>query len=502
MDQTYDYIVVGGGTSGIIAAVRLAEAAAGTVCLIEAGPAGDRDPRILNYRTWVRLLGTEYDYDYPIAPQERGNSHIRHSRARVLGGCSSHNSVIAIGSPDYDMRLWERLGAAGWGPEGTRPYFARVFERVHIEIPPPVNECARAFRAAAAEAGYPEVNLRAPEFREGAAWLPLNVHGETRQSSAVAYLFPLEARPANLTVLTETRVARVLLDDHGDATGVETDRGLIRARREVILSAGAFDTPRLLLLSGIGPAEHLRGVGVSVRHDLPGVGEGLQDHIETLAMWQAARPVPAASSQHWENGLFARTLPGADEFDMMLHFGTEPYYIDFAALGYPIESAEHVFCMTPNVARPKSAGVVRLRSADPAAPPLIDPRYFSDPHGEDERVLVEGIRLARDVAAQPALRDWAARELAPGPHIQSDEELGRYVRLTSNTVYHPGGSCRMGAPDDANAVVDPALRVRGLGRLRIADASVFPSMIGVNLCMTCMMIGEKCADLVIEQSKP
>jgi choline dehydrogenase len=497
MNHTYDYIIVGGGTSGIVTAVRLAERSAASVCLIEAGPPGDRDPRILNYRSWVGLLGTEYDYDYEIAAQAFGNSRIRHSRARVLGGCSSHNSVIAIPSPDDDMRRWERLGAAGWGPQGTRDYFRRVAEQVHVTIPPPVNDCARDFMAAAAQAGYPEVNLRSPEFREGVGWLPLNIHGETRQSSAVAYLFPLERRPANLTVLTETRALRIVLDDGGEAVGVETDRGLIRARAEVILSAGAFDSPRLLLLSGIGPAEHLRAVGLPVRHDLPGVGENLQDHIEAVAMWAAARPVPEASTQHWENGLFARTLPGEGEFDMMMHFGTERYYIDFAALGYPVEQTEHAFCMTPNVARPRSAGVVRLRSADPADPPLIDPRYFSDPEGADERILVEGIRLARRLAAQPALKEWAGRELAPGPHIQSDADLGRYVRLTSNTVYHPSSTCRMGAADDPLAVVDPQLRVRGLGRLRVADASIFPSMIGVNLCITCMMVGEKCADLIL-----
>jgi choline oxidase len=322
------------------------------------------------------------------------------------------------------------------------------------------------------------------------------VAGSIRQSSAEAYLFPLDQRPPTLTVLAETTVQQIVLDDHGAAVGVISSRGELRADKEVILCAGAFDSPKLLMLSGIGPAEHLRRVGVPVRHDLPGVGEHLQDHIEALAMWQANKPVPSASTQRWENGLFARVLSDGPEFDLMMHFGSEPYYIDFAALGYPIEMPAQAFCLTPNVARPASAGVVRLRSADPTVPPLIDPRYFTDAEGYDERLLVEGIRLARRIAEHEPLRGWMAREVAPGPALQSDAELGEYVRRTSNTVYHPAGSCRMGAANDGDAVVDPALRVRGLERLRVADASVFPTMIGVNLCMTVMMIGEKCADMV------
>jgi choline dehydrogenase-like flavoprotein len=496
MQPEHDYIVVGGGTSGVIVAVRLAEAGA-DVCLVEAGPAGEHDPRILEYRRWIALLGSEYDFDYAIAPQQRGNSHIRHARARVLGGCSSHNSVIAIASPNYDMQLWESMGAAGWGPAGTRDQFRRVFERVHTTVPPPVSPCAGAFMAAAAEAGFPTVDLRRPDVVDGAAWLPLNVRDDIRQSSAVAYLFPLDGPQPRPAVYTETPVRSVLLDGNGRAAGVDTARGPIMARNEVILCAGAFDSPRLLMHSGLGPARHLRELGLPVAVDLPAVGEHLQDHVECVVVWEAARPIPPAACQRWENGLFARFTPGAPSFDMMLHFGTEPYYVDFAALGYPLEQPEHVFCMTPNVARPRSEGSVRLRSADPEAPPLIDPCYFTDPDGYDERVLVEGIRLSRRLAAQPALAPWVGQELAPGPDAQSDEALGRYARRCSNTVYHPAGTCRMGPAASDDAVVDPALRVRGVAGLRVADASVFPTMIGVNLCMTVMMVGEKCAELIL-----
>jgi choline dehydrogenase-like flavoprotein len=217
-------------------------------------------------------------------------------------------------------------------------------------------------------------------------------------------------------------------------------------------------------------------------------------------MWESTRPVPMMSRQGWEAALFARTDPDADEPDVMFHFGTSAFDLNTAQLGYP--TAEQAFCLTPNVMRARSEGVVRLRSGDPSAPPLIDFRYFTDPDGYDDRVITEGVKLARAVAGQPALRPWVKRELAPGPDVRTDEEISEYARRTANTVYHPAGTCRMGAADDPGAVVDPQLRVRGIGRLRVADASVFPTMIGTNPCITCMMIGEKCADLVKEAASP
>jgi choline dehydrogenase len=193
--------------------------------------------------------------------------------------------------------------------------------------------------------------------------------------------------------------------------------------------------------------------------------------------------------------LFVCTEPGLDAPDLMFHFGTVPFDLNTKPRGYP--TAEQAFCLTPNVTRSRSEGTVRLRSADAEAPPRIDFRYFSDPDGHDERVMLAGVKLAGRLAEQPALEVWVKRELAPGPGVQSDAELSEYARRTANTVYHPAGTCRMGDGVDPRAVVDPQLRVRGVGRLRVADASVFPSMIGVNPCLTCMAIGEKCADMVL-----
>jgi choline dehydrogenase-like flavoprotein len=489
-----DYVVVGGGTAGVIIAARLAEGGEATVCLLEAGPSDEGDRRILELRNWPNLLGSAFDYDYRIEPQLRGNSRIRHSRGRVLGGCSSHNSAIAFRAPAVDLQTWEHRGATGWGPEAVRPYFDRVLQQVTLETAPPDNACAAAFVEAAQQAGFPLVQFNSGEIREGVGWFQLNKRGPVRQSSSVAYLHPLAQLPPNLAVLTETPALRLVLDNSTQARGVETSRGLIRARREVIVCCGAFDSPRLLLLSGIGPAEHLREVGILVRVDLPGVGAHLLDHPEGIVLWEAARPVPEVSTQFWEAGLFARTDLGLEWPDLMFHFGTVPFDLNTLPLGYP--TAAQAFCLTPNVTRARSEGFVCLRSADPTVPARIDFRYFTDPDGHDERVLLAGIKLARRIAEQPALRAWVRHELAPGRDVQMDADLSEYARRTANTVYHPAGTCRMGAADDPLAVVDSALRVRGVGRLRVADASIFPAMIGVNPCLTCMMIGEKGADLI------
>jgi choline oxidase len=491
----YDYVVVGGGTAGAVVAARLAEERSVQVCLLEAGPPDEGDARVLELRNWPNLLGTELDYDYSIEPQERGNNRIRHSRGRLLGGCSSHNSAIAFPAPAVDLQTWEERGATGWGPSGMRPYLDRILARVHLEQAPSTNACAAAFVEAAQQAGFPRVAFTTGDVREGVGWFQLNKRGPYRQSSSVVWLHPLDQLPHNLTVLTNTLTWRLILDDQGKAVAAETSRGTIRARREIITCCGAFDSPKLLLLSGIGPAEQLRQLGIPVRIELPGVGAHLLDHPEGIVLWEAARPVPEISTQFWEAGLFVRTESALEWPDLMYHFGTVPFDLNTAPLGYP--TAANAFCLTPNVTRARSEGVVQLRSADPRVPPRIDFRYFTDPEGHDERVLLAGVKLARRLADQPALRSWIRRELAPGPEIQDDAALSEYARRTANTVYHPAGTCRMGGADDPRAVVDPALRVRGVEGLRVADASIFPTMIGVNPCLTCMMIGEKCAALVL-----
>ncbi|WP_420629440.1 GMC family oxidoreductase [Candidatus Leptofilum sp.] len=493
MKSQFDYIVVGGGTAGAVVAARLAEQPGMRVALLEAGPSDEGNEAILTLRNWPNLLQTDLDFDYRIEPQTRGNGRIRHARGKMLGGSSSHNSCIAFWPPDEDLRIWEDAGAEGWEPEAVRPFIQRVCEKVNLEFPEPVNELGRAFFAAAQAAGFPAHNFAGNINQPGVGWFMLNKQGRVRHSSSVAYLHPLAQWGQRLTLFTHCFVECVLLDGRR-AIGVQTANGVIYAEREIILCCGAFDTPKLLLLSGIGPAEHLQEVGIPVQHHLPGVGENLLDHPEGVINWEASRPVPQETTQLWELGLFANTQPGLELPDLMFHFGTEPFDVNTVPAGYP--TTTNGFALTPNVARAKSQGTVRLRSANPADPPRIDFRYFTDPDGHDEQVLVAGIKLARELAAQPALKSWIARELSPGPAVQTDEAISQYVRRTANTVYHPAGTCKMGADGDETAVVDPQLRLRGLENIRVADASIFPTMIGVNPNLTCFVIGERCADFL------
>ena len=493
----FDYVIVGGGTAGCVIARRLADAdPAAAIAVIEGGAAFEHDPLVLGYHGSVPLLGNPtYDYDYGIVPQTRGNSHIRHSRAKMLGGCSGHNDTVAFIPPPRDFRQWEAAGAAGWSPAAVRPYIERAAAQIHVHRAAGTSTCAQAVHRAAVDAGLPEVDVHGDDLVEGAGWLYLNERDEIRQSTAVAYLYPLHDLPPNLTLILETSARRIEVDDDGVVRRVVTDRGPVAARREIILAAGAIDTPRLLLASGVGTREALAPLGIETVHELPGVGHHLMDHIEIPLVLETDRDT-GPSLQSAENGLFWRTRPDLDGFDAYAHVITQPYYAPLVdGNGNAVPMPERGFCIVPNVAKPASVGDLRLDPADPSGPPLIDPRYFTDAAGEDERVLVESLRLARELVRETPLRDWVVREVAPLG--ESDDELAAFIRTSSNTVYHPCGTCRMGATDDAEAVVDPELRIRGLGGIRIADASVFPTIPSVNLCLTTVMVGERAADLVL-----
>jgi choline oxidase len=487
MSVEADVVVVGGGASGAVVARRLADDAEINVVLVEAGPSDEGREDILRMRDWFALLGDEAtSVPYPIDPQPHANSTLVHNRARVLGGCSSHNAGIALRAPDADLERWASVVGAGWGPDATADAWERVFATVAVSPATIRNPLAVAVVQAGVESGLPLIESWGRAVRSGVGWVPLNARGGRRCSSSVAYLHPLAELPGNLTVLTDTPVERVLLGDDGAATGVMTARGPISARHEVVLSAGAFETPKLLMLSGIGPRDELVHHGLPVRVELPAVGAHLVDHPESIVTWEASRDVPDQGDQFWEVVLFAEMRSGLT----MVHVGTKPA----VPLGYA--APVHGLSMIPNTARPKSEGAVRLRSAKPTDLPRVDPRYLSDPAGEDLAVLVEGIELVRTIAAAPALAAWLGEEVAPGERISSREELERYVRATLATVHHPAGTARMGGPHDESAVVDPQLRVRGVQALRVADASVFPSLTCVNPCLTCMMVGERAAELV------
>ncbi|MDQ4117104.1 MAG: GMC family oxidoreductase N-terminal domain-containing protein, partial [Actinomycetota bacterium] len=440
---------------------------------------------------------------------------------------------IAFWTPREDLDEWAASGLTGWSADECWPLIRRLETNdgpwqghgrsgpVNLMQIPPNDPCGVALLEAAAAVGLPTVRFNeGVTVTEGAGFFQVNRFPDgTRASASHAYLHPiLDSRP-NLDVRTGCWASRVLFDGdggrqpaelaepagrgrHSRATGVEYQRGIgpgrqtVTANREVILSAGAIDTPKLLMLSGIGPAEHLRDFGIDVLVDAPGVGSNLDDHVEGLVMWDAARPMVTESTQWWEIGLFHRTEDGLDRPDLMMHYGSVPFDLNTVRHGYP--TTDNGFCLTPNVTRGRSRGTVRLRTGDFRDRARVDPRYFTDRDGHDMRVMLEGVRMARRIAEQPALKGWVAAELAPGPDAVTDDDLADYMRKTHNTVYHPACTAKMGVDSDRMAVLDPQLRVRGVSGLRVADGSAMPFLPAINPNITTMMIGEKCSDLLKE----
>lgn len=498
---TFDYVIAGGGTAGCVLAARLSESADVTVCLLEAGPSDVGDDDILVLSEWMHLLDSGYDWDYPVEPQERGNSFMRHARGKVLGGCSSHNSCIAFWPPAECLDEWVDMGATGWSSAEILPLVRRLTGTVELRDVPPNDPCGAAVLEAAAAVGLPTVAFnRGETVHNGAGWFQINAGTDgIRNSSSHAYLHPIMDSRPNLEIRTGCWVAELLFDGRA-ATGVRYQRpdltgyDTVTARREVIVTAGAIDTPKLLMLSGIGPSVHLRELGIDVRVDSPGVGSNLDDHVEGLVFWEAARPMVDTSTQWWEIGLFTTVDEGSAQPDLMMHYGSVPFDMNTLRRGYP--TTDNGFCLTPNVTQGRSRGTVRLRSRDFRDRPRVDPRYFTDPDGYDDRIMLTGVKLARTIAEQQALAPWIARELAPGPEATTDDELLDYIHQCHNTVYHPAATARMGAADDPMAVLDPELRVKGVDRLRVVDASAMPKLPAVNPNITVMTMAEKCADLI------
>ncbi|OAQ96266.1 hypothetical protein LLEC1_01583 [Akanthomyces lecanii] len=500
----FDYIIVGGGTAGCVLASRLSSyLPERKVLLIEAGPSDFNLSQVLNLREWLSLLGGDLDYDYPTTEQPNGNSHIRHSRAKVLGGCSSHNTLISFRPFRHDLDRWVAQGCTGWTFENVTRHIDNLrntFQPVHARHR---NQLCKDWVSACSTAlNIPVIDNFNSEIRE---------KGQLRSSASVAYIHPIlrgdERRP-NLTVLTETWVSKVHVENDV-ATGVDValksgQKMTLRPRKEIILSGGAVDTPKLMLHSGLGPRAQLQSLGIRVVKDLPGVGENLIDHPETIIMWELSKPVPPnQTTMDSDAGVFIRRDPAnaagndGSAADIMMHCYQIPFTLNTARLGYPLIPDGYAFCMTPNIPRARSRGRVYLTSADPNVKPALDFRYFTDPEGYDASILVDGIKAARKIAEEAPFKNWIKHEVAPGPKVQSDEDISEYARRAAHTVYHPAGTTKMGdVAKDEFAVVDPELKVRGIKKLRIADAGVFPEMPSINPMLTVLAIGERAAEMI------
>lgn len=526
--MTYDYIVVGGGTAGCIIASRLSASGKHRVLLLEAGPE-DR-------KLWTRFVVgvaktiTDPDVNWCLKSEPEPNAADRRLAVplgRVLGGGSSINGGVYVRGSRFDYDRWAQLGCEGWSYAEVLPYFKRAetFQRGGNEYrggegPLCVSDAYEkdalldAFVAGAEQLGYPPNPDFNAQRQDGFGYSQTTTSGGWRHSSARAYLRPVLSRP-NLTVRTRAQVSRI--EFHGRrATGVEYQWNRTRvtatAGKEVILCAGAIHTPALLELSGIGQAKRLASLGIPVVHDAPQVGENLQDHFAAWTRWRVQGHVTlnertrgwravkeVAKFALWRKGAltfpagpamgFARTRPALDRCDVQF----------FAAPLSFSNPATRVLDPFPGMTisvmglRPASRGSVHRTSSDLAKAPAIRFNAFSVEG--DARVIADGIRIARKIMHSDAFRRYAPVETVPGARVASDAELLDYVRRAGDTCYHPSGSCRMGS--DADAVVDPALRVNGVECLRVADASIMPEVVSGNTNATAVMIGEKASDLIL-----
>ncbi len=491
---TCDFLIIGGGAAGCIVARRLAERTTGRIILLEAGKSDEGDPAA-ELLSQLDEQTAAYDWGLMASTLPGGPANLNYSRAKILGGCTNHNDCAFLVPPDCDFDEWERRGARGWNAKAVQPYFRRVEERVSVYRFEDPNPVSRAFVKAGQEIGLPAVDFR-QRIVPGVGWFPLNSHGDRRASASAAYLHPLARLPRHLEVWTETTALRLDIEA-GRAIGATTNRGPIRARREVILAAGAFLTPQLLMLSGIGPAARLRSLGIAVEADRPGVGQKLRDHAAAPIVWSLRQAPPPWTITPFEAVLLATMEPDQPAPDVLYHFGlrVKEKYGDHPRYA----GIDHAVKASPNVTRARSTGQVTLASADPHAPPRIELDYFSDPEGYDMRVLIKGLRHGRKLATTPTLGALIVREALPGPEIQSDGDLAAYIRQTCETVYHASGTAAMGDPAERMTVADPQLKVVGVEGLRVADASVFPSMVTVNIANTVMMVAEKAVDHILQR---
>lgn len=484
MTETCDFLIVGGGSSGCIVAQRLAERTKGRIILLEAGKSDEGDPAATDLNRLDEQTA-DYDWGFTAATLPGRPAELGYARARLLGGCANHNDCAFIRPPDSDFDLWESLGATGWNAQSLAPAYRRILERVTVETAP-CHPLSRAFLDAGRELGLPDVDF-AREVRAGVGLFPLNARGRLRQSSSIAYLHPLAQLPPHLEVRTRSMAQRILCDGR-QAVGVETDHGIILARRGVILACGAIQTPQLMMVSGFGPAAELRRHGIPVIADLLHLGQHLRDHVAAPVVWETRAPVAPWEICPFEATMMLSLDVDAPAPDILFHFGlrVREKYGDDPRLGTPGPAVK----ASPNVTRARSEGEIRLSGPTMTDKPVINLNYFSDPY--DLPLLLRAMRFTRRIGETAAMRAVTAAEVHPGPAVQSDDEWAAYIRSVCETVYHPCGTAAIGK------VVSPGLGVMGIDRLHVVDASVFPSLITVNINSAVMMVAERAADLIAQ----
>ena len=525
MARAYDYIIAGGGSAGCTIAARLSEDRDVRVLLIEAG-GSDWHPLFHMPAGFARMTKGIASWGYETVPQTHMNDRVfRYTQAKVIGGGSTINAQVYVRGNALDFDEWAQAGCTGWSYREVLPYFrraegnARFRDSYHGSDGPlgvsdpvaPLPIC-KAFFEAAKQAGIP-FN---PDFngarQDGVGHYQLTQKQARRSSAATAYLRPALKRP-NLTLMRDALIIRIVIEN-ARATGVEVARkdgvSIVKAEREVILSAGAIGTPRLLMLSGIGPADHLKSVGVKPLHDLSGVGSNLQDHIDLCVICECTgdHTYDKYAKPHWaalaglrylvrRDGPVASSLFETGGFWFADHTARSPDIQFHLGLGSGIEAGIAKLRnagVTLNSAflRPRSRGTVRLKSADPAEKPLLDPNYWADSY--DKEMTIRGFKMAREIMQQEALKPFVLAERMPGPDVASEDAIAAYAARAAKTDHHPVGTCKMGKGGDA--VVDPALRLRGIEGLRVADASVMPYIVSGNTNAATIMIAEKAADLI------
>jgi choline dehydrogenase len=524
--ETFDYVIVGAGSAGCVLADRLTESGEHSVLLLEYG-GSDRSLYIqMPAALSIPMNMPRYNWFFHTEPEPNlGGRRLHTPRGKVLGGSSSINGLVYVRGNPLDFERWAAEGASGWAYRDVLPYFKRTERRetggddyrggagkVHTRYGPLDNPLNQVWLEAGRQAGYPLTQDMNGFQQEGFGRMDMTVGGGRRSSAASAYLRPAMRR-RNLTVRTHSLATRILFEDR-HAVGVAYRRGneehVARARREVIVSAGPIQSPKLLKLSGVGPAQELAQHGIGVIHDLPGVGENLQDHLEFYFQMACTQPVTLYSattpfrkaligmrwlltkdglgaSNHFETGGFIRSRAGVRYPNIQYHFLPMAVSYDGSSL-----AQEHGFQAHVGPMRSQSRGWVRLASADPNEKPKVFFDYLS--RAEDWEEMRACVRLTREVFAQPAFAPYRGREMQPGPGVQSDAQIDEFIRGHVESAYHPSCSCKMGRPDDRQAVVDPEARVIGLTGLRVVDSSIMPSITTGNLNAPTLMLAEKAAD--------